>query len=112
MSNETPKPKKFWKSKTVISSAIMMLTFILDASFHLGIADTIDGQLNNIFFTDAAGEITKINWSALITLFSMLTLRFVTKKPLSFEIGNRTPKSTRPGQDLLNALKDAKNKIQ
>ena len=111
MKNETPKPKKFWKSKTVISSAIMMLTFILDASFQLGISDTIDSQLNGIFLTDEAGEITKINWAALITLFSMLTLRFVTKKPISISINNSS-KPSKPGNDLLNALKDAKNKMQ
>lgn len=110
MSNETPQPKKFWKSKTVISSAIMMVTFILDASFQLGISDTIDSQLNAIFLTDAAGEITKINWSALITLFSMLALRFVTKKPLSLKVNLSNPNAKRPGEDLLNALKDAKNK--
>jgi hypothetical protein len=112
MSNETTKPKKFWKSKTVLSAAIMLLTFVLDAAFQLGISDTVDSQLNALFHINEAGEVVKINWAALITLLSMLALRFATKKPITLNIKPGNKNSNGPGRQLLNALKDAKNKIQ
>lgn len=107
------KPKKFWKSKTVLSAAIMLLTFVLDAAFQLGISDTVDSQLNALFHMNEAGEVTKINWAALITLLSMLALRFATKRPVTIGInpGNKN-NSNGPGKQLLDALKDAKNKIE
>jgi hypothetical protein len=112
MTNETQKPKKFWKSKTVLSSAIMLLTFVLDTAFQLGISETVDSQLNSLFHINEAGEVIKINWTALITLLSMLSLRFITKKPISLGInpGNKN-KNNGPGRQLLDALKDAKNKM-
>ena len=106
---EALKPKPFWKSKTVISAAIMLLTFILDAAFQLGISDTIDSQLNNIFHVNEAGDITKINWAALITLVSMLSLRFISKKPVTLKLNTGQP-TNGLGTKLLKALKDAKNK--
>lgn len=106
------KPKKFWKSKTVLSAAIMLLTFVLDSAYNLGISETVDSQLNALFHINEAGEVTKINWTALITLLSMLSLRFITKKPVSFGINPGNKKNSNgPGKQLLDALKDAKNKI-
>lgn len=89
---EQLKPKPFWKSKTVVSALIMLVTFIVDAAFQLGISDTIDSQLNALFHVNEAGEITKINWAALITLASMLSLRFISKKPVTLKLnsGGRT----------------------
>lgn len=103
---EALKPKPFWKSKTVISAAIMLLTFIVDAAFQLGISDTIDSQLNAIFSTNEAGEIVKINWSALITLASMLALRFVSKKPVTMRLNTGAPNNSK-GLKFLDALKNA-----
>ena len=87
MNKETQKPKPFWKSKTVLSAVIMLVTFIVDAAYNLGISDTVDSQLNAIFNTNEAGEVTKVNWSALLTLFSMLSLRFITKNPITIKPG-------------------------
>lgn len=107
------KPKKFWKSKTVLSAAIMLLTFVLDTAFNLGISETVDSQLNALFHINEAGEIIKINWTALITLLSMLSMRFITKKPVSLGINpGKKNNSNGPGRQLLDALKDAKNKIE
>lgn len=112
MTNETQKPKKFWKSKTVLSAAIMLLTFVLDSAYNLGISETVDSQLNALFHINESGEVTKINWTALITLLSMLSLRFITKKPVSLGINKGNKKNSNgPGRQLLDALKDAKNKI-
>ena len=87
--------KPFWKSKTIISGAIMMITFIIDASFQLGISDTVNESLNNILTYDNEGTVTKINFSALLSLFFMLILRFVTKDPVSYRATMKKAKETK-----------------
>ena len=89
---ELQKPKPFYKSKTVITAVIMFVSFIVDAAFSLGISDTIDTQLSAIFSADEAGNITKVNFSALFTLVSMLTLRLMTKRPVTFKAENQEEK--------------------
>jgi amino acid permease len=86
------KPKPFYKSKTVITAVIMFVSFVIDAAFSLGISDTIDTQLSAIFTADEAGNITKINFSALFTLVSMLTLRLMTKQPVTFKAESQEEK--------------------
>ena len=74
--------KLIWKSKTIISAAIMMITVILDAAFNLGISETVNKQLSEILTSNEAGEVTKINFVALFSLFGMIVMRLFTKDPI------------------------------
>jgi len=71
--------KPFYKSKTVITAIVMLLAFIIDASLSLNIAETVNQQLSAILTADPiTGEVTKINFSALFALASMLVLRLIS----------------------------------
>jgi len=71
--------KPFYKSKTVITAVVMLLAFIVDAAFSLNIAETVNEQLSAILTADPiTGEVTKINFSALFALASMLVLRLIS----------------------------------
>jgi hypothetical protein len=109
---EQQKPKPFWKSKTVITAAIMLITFIADAAFQLGISDTIDSQLNSIFIVNEAGEITKMNWAALLSLASMLAMRFITKTPLRGipGPGAQDNKKSPLARNIIEQLEEAKKR--
>ncbi len=77
--------KKIWKSKTIITAAIMMITVIIDAAFNLQISESVNAQLSQILTTNEAGEVTKINFVALFSLFSMIILRLFTKDPIKLK---------------------------
>jgi len=77
--------KKIWKSKTIITAAIMMITVIIDAAFNLQISESVNNQLSQILTTNESGEVTKINFVALFSLFSMIVLRLFTKDPIKLK---------------------------
>ena len=87
--------KPFYKSKTVITAVVMLLAFIIDAAFSLNIAETVNEQLSAILTSDPiTGEVTKINFSALFALASMLVLRLISNTGITTTMKKAEEKNT------------------